>query len=84
MSTAPQNAWDSPSFVPLDDPYGGKGPLMMSVTWSLATIAMILIALRTYTNAYIVKRFAWDYHFAILTLVSLVASYAFMTRNRSR
>ena len=41
----------------------------MGVTWTMAAIAIILTALRTYTNAIIVKRFSWDYYWAILTLV---------------
>lgn len=65
---------DTMSAAPLgpqsfEHPYGGRGPLLMGVTWTMAAIAIILTALRTYTNAIIVKRFSWDYYWAILTLV---------------
>lgn len=43
--------------------------MLMGVTWTMAAVAIILTALRTYTNAILVKRFSWDYYWAILTLV---------------
>lgn len=69
MVSPQANAWDSPDFVPLKNPYGGKGPLMMGVVWTEAGIAILMLALRAYTNVYITKHFAWDFHFALLTLV---------------
>lgn len=53
----------------LSGPYGGKGPLMLSVAWSEASIALILILMRTYTNMFLVKSFKWDYFWAMFTLV---------------
>lgn len=50
-------------------PYGGRGPLMLGVIWSMSIIAMILFGLRTYTNAVVVKKFGWDYFWATVTLV---------------
>ena len=58
-----------PEIQTLENPYGGRGPLLMGVTWTMAAIAIILTGLRTYTNLIIVKRFSWDYYWAILTLV---------------
>lgn len=58
----------SPEDLP-NSPYGGNGPLLMGVTWTLAIIAMILMGLRTYANAVVVKKFTWDYFWAMLTLV---------------
>jgi hypothetical protein len=52
-----------------DSPYGGRGPLLMGVTWSLAIVAMTLIGLRTYANVVIVKKSGWDYVWAMITLV---------------
>ena len=54
---------------PLAHPYGGKGPLILGITWTEASIAFVLILMRTYTNAFVVKSFKWDYFWAILTLV---------------
>lgn len=59
-------------FLPPDshnNPYGGNGPLLMGVTWSLAIIALILMGFRTYSNAVISKHFSWDYLWAVITLV---------------
>lgn len=50
-------------------PYGGRGPLLMGVIWSMSIIAMILMGLRTYTNVVVVKRFGWDYLWAAVTMV---------------
>ena len=50
-------------------PYGGKGPLILSVAWTEASVALILILMRTYTNAFLVKSFKWDYFWAMVTLV---------------
>lgn len=55
------------------DAYGGRGPLILSTTWVLATVALIIMALRTYTNACIVKSFRWDFFWAALALVRLLA-----------
>lgn len=51
------------------NPYGGNGPLLMGVTWSLTILAMILMGLRTYGNAKILQKFSWDYLWAMITLV---------------
>ena len=50
-------------------PYGGKGPLILAVAWTEASIALILILMRTYTNAFLVKSFKWDYFWGIIALV---------------
>lgn len=55
---------------PLADPYGGRGPLMLGITWAEAAVAIILIVMRTYTNAFIVKTSKWDYFWAMVTVVS--------------
>lgn len=54
----------------LDNPYGGRGPLVLGVTWAEASLALVLMAMRTYTNARIVRSFQWDYFWAMLTLVN--------------
>lgn len=54
---------------PLANPYGGHGPIIMGVTWGEASLALVVMLLRTYTNAFIVKSFRWDYFWAMLTLV---------------
>ena len=54
---------------PLPDPYGGKGPLLLTVAWTEASVALVLVLMRTYTNAVIVKAFKWDYFWALVTLV---------------
>ena len=53
----------------LANPYGGKGPLIMAVTWAEASVALVLMLMRTYTNAFIVKSFKWDYYWAMFTFV---------------
>ena len=53
----------------LEHPYGARAPMLMGVTWSMATIAIILTALRTYTNVAIMRYFWWDYYWAMLALV---------------
>lgn len=60
----------NPTLVATANPYGGRGPLLMGVTWTMAAIAILLMILRTYTNAAIVKHFSWDYAWALTTLVS--------------
>lgn len=54
---------------PLPGPYGGKGPLILTVAWTEASVALVLVLMRTYTNAVIVKSFKWDYFWAMVTLV---------------
>ena len=41
----------------------------MAVAWSEATVALVLMLMRTYTNMFIVKSFKWDYFWALITLV---------------
>ena len=55
---------------PLGDSYGGKGPLILGITWTEALVALVLMLMRTYTNACLVKSFKWDYFWAMLALVS--------------
>lgn len=43
--------------------------MLMGATWTMATIAIILSVLRTYTNVAIIKHFCWDYYWAMLALV---------------
>lgn len=43
----------------------------MGVTWAEASVALVLMCLRTYTNAFINKSFKWDYFWAVVTLVRL-------------
>ena len=54
-------------------PYGGKGPLILAVAWTEASIALILMLMRTYTNAFLVKSFKWDFFWAMVTLVGLLS-----------
>ena len=54
---------------PLTHPYGGRGPLILGLIWTEASIALILMLMRTYTNAFVVKFFKWDYLWAMLALV---------------
>lgn len=44
--------------------------MTMGISWALTAIAIILMALRTYTNIVVTKSFGWDYHWAAITLVS--------------
>ncbi len=55
---------------PLVDPYGGRGSLILGVTWAEAAVAIVLMVMRTYTNAFILKLFKWDYFWAMVTVVS--------------
>ncbi len=41
----------------------------MAATWVEASVAIVVMGLRTYTNAYILKSFQWDYWWALFTLV---------------
>lgn len=59
-----------PEYELPDKPYGGNGPLLMGVTWSMTIIALVLMGLRTYTNIAVVKQFSWDYFWAAVTLVN--------------
>ena len=43
----------------------------MSISWVEASIALVLMLMRTYCNAFVVKSFKWDYFWALLTLVSI-------------
>ncbi len=43
----------------------------MSVSWTQASLALLLMLLRTYTNAFIVKSFKWDYFWAMASLVRI-------------
>ena len=42
----------------------------MSIAWTEASIALVLMLMRTYCNAFVVKSFKWDYFWAMSTLVS--------------
>ena len=55
----------------LENPYGGRGPLIMAVSWTEASVALVLMLLRTYTNAFVVKAWKWDYFWAMVTFVRL-------------
>lgn len=44
--------------------------MTMGISWALTAIATILMVLRTYTNIVVTKSFGWDYHWAVITLVS--------------
>lgn len=57
----------------LADPYGGRGPLIMGIAWTEASIALVLMLMRTYTNALVVKSFKWDYFWAMLALVGTLS-----------
>ena len=59
---------------PPPGPYGGKGPLILSIAWTEASIALILMLMRTYTNAFLVKAFKWDYFWAMVSLVGSLLS----------
>ena len=59
---------------PMTHPYGGRGPMMMGVTWAEACITIVLMGLRTYTNAVIAKSFGWDYYLALMTVVGDINS----------
>lgn len=59
---------------PPPGPYGGQGPLILSVAWTEASIALILMLMRTYTNAFLVKSFRWDYFWGIITMVGSLLS----------
>ena len=50
-------------------PYGGKGPLILAAAWTEASIALMLMLMRTYTNAFLLKSFKWDYFWGMVTLV---------------
>lgn len=62
---------DQSSTSPLQSSYGGRGPLIISVSWTQASLALLLMLLRTYTNAFIVKSFKWDYFWAMASLVRI-------------
>ena len=55
----------------LADPYGGRGPLIVRVTWAEASLGIVFMLLRTYTNAVIIKSFKWDYYWALIAIVCL-------------
>lgn len=65
---------DQLSAHPPQSPYGGQGPLILSVAWTEASIALIFMLMRTYTNAFLLKSFKWDYFWALITLVSTLPS----------
>jgi hypothetical protein len=49
---------------------GNDGPLILAVSWPLASIATILMALRYYTNIAITRRVKADTYIASVTHVS--------------
>lgn len=49
--------------------YGGRGPVILTVVWTEAAVALVLVLMRTYTNMFIVNSFRWDYFWALITLV---------------
>ena len=49
--------------------YGGRGPVILTVVWTEAAVALVLVLMRTYTNMFIVNSFKWDYFWALITLV---------------
>jgi len=44
----------------------------MRTTWVEASLAFVPILMRTYTNAFVIKSFKWDYFWAMLALVGKV------------
>ncbi|KAL8870791.1 MAG: hypothetical protein Q9174_003244 [Haloplaca sp. 1 TL-2023] len=63
----------------LSNPYGGRGPLILAVTWTEAVVALILMGARTYTNGFIVRSFKWDYWWALITLITGLIAQAMVT-----
>lgn len=49
--------------------YGGAGPFAMGLTWTLASIATILVAGRTYVAYRQFERLGWDVVWALITYV---------------
>ena len=50
-------------------PYGGQGITIIAVTWTEAGLTILVMALRTYTNGFVIHSFKWDYFWALVTLV---------------
>lgn len=49
---------------------GGKAPMAMAIMWVLTAITLVLVILRTYTRAVIVRQFGADDHVFVLSAVS--------------
>ncbi|KAI9667602.1 MAG: hypothetical protein M1821_000418 [Bathelium mastoideum] len=50
-------------------PYGGRGPEVVAVAWTLFAVATIVLALRFCTGWFITRRLRWDFHWVIVTYV---------------
>ncbi|KAK0513979.1 hypothetical protein JMJ35_003701 [Cladonia borealis] len=59
--------------------YGGRGPTILTIAWTEAAVALVLMLLRTYTNMFIVNSFRWDYFWALITLVFGIIDTAMIT-----
>ena len=59
---------------PLLGPHRGKRPLILSVAWTEASVALVFMLMRTYTNAFIVESFKRDRYWAMVTLVGSLPS----------
>lgn len=58
---------------------GGKGPLVLGVTWGLTALAFIAVALRGYAASHINGKWRWDFIWAAACIVFGVAGASFIT-----
>ena len=58
---------------------GGRGPLVLTVSWSLAALAIFLVTLRAFAASKINNKWRWDFIWAALSCVFGIIATVFIT-----
>ena len=65
-----------PQIAPLDGDVNRNVVLTTGVSWTLTSLALVFVNLRTYSRVFITRNMWWDDWAIIFTLVSLRSSHA--------
>ncbi|PNS21063.1 hypothetical protein CAC42_3400 [Sphaceloma murrayae] len=60
--------------------YGGRGPGLLALSWAFFSAGVIVVALRTYTTLFIVRRPKWDLYFTLIAAALAVTSQPFIVK----
>ncbi|KAF2222826.1 hypothetical protein BDZ85DRAFT_118033 [Elsinoe ampelina] len=64
--------------APFKGSYGGRGPRLVALSWVFFSIGIVVVALRTYTTLFIVKRPRFDLYFTLIAAALAITAQPFM------
>ncbi|KUJ18478.1 uncharacterized protein LY89DRAFT_780548 [Mollisia scopiformis] len=71
------NTLEFPPAVNPDDP--GRGPMIVGLTWTFTSLAVIAVALRFYVRKFVTRALGWDDWLMLFAVVLQVANQALVT-----